>query len=230
MLASAENSSSELSILESRARARRFVLGLGNRIAGDDALGPTVVDALLARGAERIAGVHVEHVAAPGPELVELLERPVEVWFVDAARDPGCAPGTVIEREIPGRAGDGPDGPDGHDGPHGPNERARDAQGAISGHVHDVHPVHSVHSVHDVHGPLHDALHCAEHLVSSHGFSLAELLLLAERLGRRRARVRLFGVVAERFDPCMPLSPPVADAADRLVERLLGLLSEPRRS
>lgn len=64
------------------------VIGLGRRFAGDDAVGPMVIDAL------RIApGVKSELHEAPDPSaLVDLLRTPAEVVLVDAVvgdRPPG---------------------------------------------------------------------------------------------------------------------------------------------
>lgn len=68
-------------------------------------------------------------------------------------------------------------------------------------------------------------LHRAEHMVSSHGFGMAELLELARVKGGPVAEVELFGVVAERFDPGERLSPPVAEAAERLTAELLARIA-----
>ena len=144
------------------------IFGLGNAMAGDDGVGERVIDRLRATGLP--PGVRAEHVAAPGPELVEWLERPGGVWFIDAARAPDAKAGAILRARF------------------GPDDEA--------------------------------PLDVAGHLVSTHGFSLAELLRLARVLGRRRASVRIWGVVGERFDAGAGLSDAVAAACDSIAKEI----------
>lgn len=141
-------------------------------MAGDDGLGFRVISLLTEAGVP--SNVALELISAPGPEMVELLDAPGEVWFVDAARGHDLRPGEIITRLV---------------------------------------------------GPSDDAsLVPSQHLVSTHGLSLAELLKLATALNRRRATVRLFGVVGAKFDPGNTLSSEVESAAHALAQQLLAEL------
>ncbi len=68
--------------------AGMLVIGMGNRLRGDDAAGPAVADALAAQGIPT-----VEH-AGEGTQLMTLWENAEQVVIVDAMRG-GFAPGTV---------------------------------------------------------------------------------------------------------------------------------------
>lgn len=67
---------------------RALVVGVGNRMRGDDAAGPLVADALGARGFDA-----VEH-AGDGAALIELWAGRDRVVVVDAMRS-GAPPGTI---------------------------------------------------------------------------------------------------------------------------------------
>jgi hydrogenase maturation protease len=58
--------------------------------------------------------------------------------------------------------------------------------------------------------------------VSTHRLGLAEALELARTLGRLPPRVVVHGIEGARFDPGLPLSPEVADAAERLTRTLVA--------
>lgn len=69
------------------------VVGLGQRLAGDDAVGLAIVDRLRAEGVRE--GVELRH-APDGAGLVSLLETPHPVVVVDAVVGPG-PPGEIVE-------------------------------------------------------------------------------------------------------------------------------------
>ncbi len=145
------------------------IIGLGNPMAGDDGVGPRVIERL--RHSKVPSLVRLETISAPGPEMVELLDAPGEVWFIDAARAVRSNPGYVLRKRI--HPGDPP------------------------------------------------ALESSAHLVSTHGLSLAELLRLATALGRRKAEVRLWGIVGTNFEAGNRLSGDVERSAKNLTRELL---------
>lgn len=77
------------------ATLRTRVIGVGQSLAGDDGVGPAVIERLRARIPE---GVELRLAAEPS-ELVELLAYPGPVVVVDAVLDPGSA-GSVRALEI----------------------------------------------------------------------------------------------------------------------------------
>lgn len=162
--------------MESVASDAITIIGLGNTLAADDGAGARVM-ALLESGLRSggpARAARLELASAPGPEWVDLLGEPGEVWIVDAARGEGLKPGEIVHQRL------------------APGEDA--------------------------------ALHAAPHLVSTHGISMAELLRLAQALGRRRATVELWGIVGARFEAGEGLSPEVEQAAAEVARRLLGKL------
>jgi hydrogenase maturation protease len=144
------------------------IFGLGNALAGDDGVGERVIERLSAMSLPD--GVRIEHVAAPGPELVVEIEREGEVWFVDAARDAQRPAGSIVRAIAP---------PDGE-----------------------------------------PPIDVAGRLVSTHGFSLAELLRLASALGRRRAVVRIWAVVGETFEAGASLSRAASEAVGVVADEI----------
>jgi len=81
------------------------VLGLGNVLMGDDALGPWVVEALLA-GWEFPEGVSVVDVGTPGLDLTPFLADADAVILVDTVKA-AAPPGTLLvygRRELAGRS------------------------------------------------------------------------------------------------------------------------------
>ncbi|HEY3355992.1 MAG TPA: hydrogenase maturation protease [Polyangia bacterium] len=84
-----------------------LVLGLGNDILTDDAVGLLVARAVAARG---LPGVIVREAAVAGFDLVDLLEGHARAVIVDAIRTDGGAPGDVYrftpaDLPRPGRLG-----------------------------------------------------------------------------------------------------------------------------
>ena len=65
--------------------------------------------------------------------------------------------------------------------------------------------------------------------VSTHGFSLGQALELAEALGRRPARLVVYGVEVSRVGPGRGLSPEVERGVGETVRRILAELIEPPR-
>jgi hydrogenase maturation protease len=61
---------------------------------------------------------------------------------------------------------------------------------------------------------------------STHGFGLAETIELARALGQLPLRVIVYLVEGAQFDTGAPLSPLVAEAADRTAEAILAEISE----
>ena len=157
------------------------VLGLGNVLMGDDALGPWVVEALLA-GWEFPEGVSVVDVGTPGLDLTPFLADADTVILVDTVKAAAPA-GTLLvygRRELAGRA------------------------------------------------PLPR--------VSPHDPGLTEALFTLELAGAAPRDVVLVGVVPEKVEKSVRLSPPVRAAVDaaagEVVRRLslVGLAPLPRAS
>jgi hydrogenase maturation protease len=73
--------------------ARIRVLGLGNVLMGDDAVGPWVIEALLA-GWEFPVGVSVVDVGTPGLDLTPYLAEADSVILVDTVKS-DAPPGTI---------------------------------------------------------------------------------------------------------------------------------------
>lgn len=71
---------------------RARIIGLGQRVAGDDGVGLAVLDALRARGVP--AGVEIMQ-APEASDLVPLLQTPATVVVVDAVL--GAPPGVVLQ-------------------------------------------------------------------------------------------------------------------------------------
>ena len=63
-----------------------------------------------------------------------------------------------------------------------------------------------------------------QHSHSSHGFGIAEMLALAEQLGRLPSEVILYGIEKKHCSPGMPLSVEVTDGLAKLEHELLGEL------
>ena len=78
---------------EGGAKATTAVLGLGNVLMGDDALGPTVI-ARLRAACEFPADVEVEDLGTPGLDLHPHLQGHAALVLVDTVRAPG-PPGTL---------------------------------------------------------------------------------------------------------------------------------------
>ncbi len=155
------------------------VLGLGNVLMGDDALGPWVVEALLA-GWEFPEGVSVVDVGTPGLDLTPFLADADTVLLVDTVKA-AAPPGTLLvygRRELAGRS------------------------------------------------PLPR--------VSPHDPGLTEALFTLELAGAAPRDIVLVGVVPERVEKAVRLSPPVRAAVDaaagEVVRRLsqMGLPPRPR--
>lgn len=75
-------------------RVRTLVIGCGNLLRGDDAVGPEVVRRLLARGLPE--GFACVDAATAGIDVALWMRAVPHVIVVDACRS-GCAPGTVFE-------------------------------------------------------------------------------------------------------------------------------------
>lgn len=73
-----------------------LIIGFGNRLRGDDALGRVLIDELRQRGLDRHARLMEQDQLTP--ELAELISEADVVIFLDAACDE--APGTVRCRRI----------------------------------------------------------------------------------------------------------------------------------
>lgn len=57
--------------------------------------------------------------------------------------------------------------------------------------------------------------------VSSHGISLADVITLAQQLGRMPRRLILYGIEGACFDPGAPLSPAVAEVLPQAAQAIL---------
>ena len=78
-----------------------LVLGYGNELRGDDAVGPRVAAAV----AEwKLAGVQTLSVHQLTPELADPISRAQAVIFVDAAVSPGIKESTVVSLEPTGES------------------------------------------------------------------------------------------------------------------------------
>lgn len=67
-------------------------------------------------------------------------------------------------------------------------------------------------------------LHGAE--VSTHGLDLAQIIELAQALGRLPARLRLYGIEARQFDPGSSISPEVHQAVESVVRQITAATSK----
>jgi hydrogenase maturation protease len=76
---------------------RTLVLGLGNELAGDDAIGPLAARAVRAELARPHPTVEVLESSASGLALIELLAGYERAVIVDAVRTGRYPPGTVLE-------------------------------------------------------------------------------------------------------------------------------------
>jgi hydrogenase maturation protease len=74
------------------AGGKVLVVGFGNTLAGDDGVGPAVIDAL--REAGPPLGMRAEHGGADSLTLPSTWRGEPSVWLVDAV-SAGCAPGTI---------------------------------------------------------------------------------------------------------------------------------------
>ena len=146
------------------------VLGLGNVLMGDDALGPWVVEALLA-GWEFPESVSVVDVGTPGLDLTPFLADADTVILVDTVKA-AAPPGTLLvygRRELAGRA------------------------------------------------PLPR--------VSPHDPGLTEALFALELVGAAPREIVLVGVVPEKIEKSVRLSPRVREAVGAAVQEVVRRLS-----
>jgi hydrogenase maturation protease len=140
------------------------IIGLGNELRGDDAVG-----LLAARRLRQVLGARAEVIEADmaGADILELMEGAPVVILVDAARS-GLAPGTIHRLDVSA-------------------------------------------------GPIA----CQTFPRSSHAIGAIEALELARAVGVLPDSVIVYGVEADGTEPGQPLSPPVAEAVDEVVERIV---------
>src|SRR5579862_7741310 len=73
-----------------------LILGYGNRLRGDDAIGPLAAERL--QGLLADPGIEIRALHQLTPELMELISRATRVIFIDAALGP--TPGEITERAV----------------------------------------------------------------------------------------------------------------------------------
>lgn len=181
------------------AGGRTVLVGLGNPLRGDDAIGPAVVAGVRRQRPD----VRVIDGAGDALAIVAAWEGVERAIVVDAAR--GAA-----EREG-----------------NGAGTVARDASGADAGAARAAGAERvrasvpgTVHRLAGGGSLLPKALaRC-----SSHGGGLAEAIALAEALGRRPPELVVFAVEAVSFEPGAPMTVAVAGAIEPLVARVLAEL------
>lgn len=140
------------------------IIGLGNGLRGDDAVG-----LLAARRLQQILGDRVQVIEADmaGANILELMDGARVAILVDAARS-GQAPGTIHRLDV--------------------------SAGPIAGRIFPR---------------------------SSHAIGALDALELARALGTLPASVVVYGVEAAHTGAGEPLSPPVAQALDEVVKRIV---------